>query len=143
LFAAAHPVSETASATYSREQAREKPYKAEPARLDLDERLFKLVAVNNVAATGFRIGAFASALLSHETVARWIGDCVVTDSGFIGRGSRCSISARKRDFNEVARHRQVQIQDAQPPLPNDCLESKSTVTLACPGTDNHHELTFR
>jgi hypothetical protein len=119
LFAAAHPVSATASATYSREQAREKSYKAEPARLDLDERLCKLVAVNDVVAAGFPIGAFASALLSHETVACWIGDCVVvTDSGFIGRGSRCSISARKRDFNEVARHRQVQIQDAQPPLPN-------------------------
>ena len=47
LFAAADPVSETASATYSREQAREKSYKA--------ERLGKLVAVNDVAAAGSKI----------------------------------------------------------------------------------------
>ena len=55
LFAAADSVSETASATYSREQAREKSYKAELARLDLDERLGKLVAVNDVAAAGSKI----------------------------------------------------------------------------------------
>jgi DNA-binding Lrp family transcriptional regulator len=53
--AATDPAAETASASYSREQAREKSYKAELARLDLDERLGKLVAADEVAHAAGRV----------------------------------------------------------------------------------------
>jgi len=99
LFAAADPVSGIASATYSREQARQKSYKAELARLDLDERLCKLVAVNDVVAAGFPIGAFASALLSHET---WLAGLVTASSSQIAVSSVGAHGAQSQQENAIS-----------------------------------------
>jgi hypothetical protein len=55
LLAPATPTTETASATYTREQAREKSYAADLKKLDLDERLGKLVTVESVQAGAVRL----------------------------------------------------------------------------------------
>jgi len=55
LLATARPAAETASATYTREQAREKSYAADLKKLDLDERLGKLVTVESVQAAAVRL----------------------------------------------------------------------------------------
>ena len=55
LLAIAQPATETASATYTREQAREKSYAADLKKLDLDERLGKLVTVESVQDGAVRL----------------------------------------------------------------------------------------
>ena len=54
-MATARPATETASATYTREQAREKSYAADLKKLDLDERLGKLVTVESVQDGAVRL----------------------------------------------------------------------------------------
>ena len=55
LLPPAQPSTETASATYTREQAREKSYTADLKKLDLDERLGKLVTVESVQDGAVRL----------------------------------------------------------------------------------------
>ena len=98
LLTPAQPPAETASATYTREQAREKSYAADLKKLDLDERLGKLVTVESVQAGAVRLA---------ETLVRQIDQitgraddiaAAVAKDGL--QGARAALKTVARDIRE-------------------------------------------
>ena len=116
LLAAADPASETASAAYSREQAREKSYKAELARLDLEERLGKLVAVEKVAeAAGSVAEALVRAIDQFPTRAAEI--LSASESNGV-EGIRTVLRSIGRDLRDLASRELVKLADVASKTPD-------------------------
>lgn len=89
---------ESLSASYSREQAREKSFSADLKRLDLEERLGKLLPVDQVAAAATRVGEVLVRAI--EQVPGRADDCAAAVLKDGAQGARSVLKSVARDLRE-------------------------------------------
>jgi DNA-binding MarR family transcriptional regulator len=90
---------ESVSASYTREQAREKSYAAELKRLDLEERLGKLLPVAELAAIAGRVGEALVAAI--ERLPGLADDCAAAVARDGAQGARSFLKTTAFELRET------------------------------------------